>query len=92
MLAQSSKRLGEELRDPPRGSTVYVGRIMKDIPRLGLCEIGIIDFQTLEYVLQAWWGRRWWTYREAEAVSLIDVVIRVLAENDNFDSVKGRML
>ncbi len=42
-------------------------------------------------VFQGWWSRRRGADGEAEAVSLVDVVIGVLAQDDGFDRVERSM-
>jgi hypothetical protein len=66
--------------------------LREEIPSFGFSEAGIVNLQTFEYILQARRCRSGWTHRETETVGLINVVIRILPENDDLDAVEGGML
>jgi len=52
---------------------------------------GVVDLECLVDVLEGWWCWCGWANGEAEAVGLVGAVVGVLACDDDFDSVKGRV-
>lgn len=54
-------------------------------------EVRVVDFEALVDVLEGWWGRRGWADRETEAVGLVKVVVGILADDDGFDGLEGRV-
>ena len=46
---------------------------------------GEVVLETGVDVLEGWWGWGWWSHGEGKAMCLVDVVVRVLSEYDDFD-------
>ena len=58
---------------------------------LGRDERGVVALQGGVHVFQTGWGRRGWADGETQAVGLVVVVVRVLAEDDGADVREGRV-
>lgn len=56
-----------------------------------LLEVGVVLLEGDVDVAERWWGGRRRTHREAQAVSLVGVVIGILTGDDCLDGVEGRV-